>query len=89
LTIRDSPFALLQLSGFYARREQLIAAFGIERYADGKMLEGILLHDRQATLKLSPYVSGKQLLTVHLKLPQAKLYRGKMKGHTMLAATEM
>jgi hypothetical protein len=79
----------LQLSAFYSQKESMLVSFTVERYSGGQMLEGLALLDAGATLKNSPYVTGKQLLAVHLNLPAAKLYRGKMKGHTMLTPTEM
>jgi hypothetical protein len=81
----------LQLSGFYTRKESLRVAFTIERYSSGKMLEGLALLDGDATLKFSPYVVEKQLLAVHLNLPTAKIYRGKLVpgSTTMKEVTEI
>ena len=61
--------------------------FVVERYSDGKMLEGVALIDRGAGA-FPPNVV-EDAIALDFTIPTAKLYRGKMRGTTLLSPQEM
>lgn len=61
--------------------------FAIERYSEGKMLEGVALIDRGAGA-YPPHVV-EDLIELDFWIPSAKLYRGKVEGTTLKSPKEM
>jgi hypothetical protein len=61
--------------------------FTIERYSEGKILEGVALIDRGAGAY--PPVVVENLIELDFWIPTAKLYRGKIEGTTLKNHKEM
>lgn len=79
----------LELTNVALLKAPFTLALSVERYSGGKMLEGLALIAESATLKTRPWVVPLKLLMVEIKLPSAKLYRGKIQGAKMTEYKEM
>jgi hypothetical protein len=73
--------AVTELSEMAAKEMTLNVLFAIERYSGGKMLEGLALMDREASVY--PPNTVEKNVAVEFWIPFAKLYYGKIVGTTL------
>lgn len=79
--------AVTELAEMAVKDMTLNLMFGIERYSDGKMLEGLALIDREAGVYAPQTVE--KLVAVDFLIPSAKLYYGKIQGTSLHNHQEM
>jgi len=79
--------AVTELAEMAVKDLTLNLMFGIERYSDGKMLEGLALIDRAAGVYAPQTVE--KMVAVDFWIPSAKLYYGKIQGTSLHNHQEM
>ena len=79
--------AFTELKEIADKETTLNLLFAIERYSEGKMLEGVALIDRGA--EIYPPQIVENAIQLDFWIPTAKLYRGKMQGTTLIGPKEL
>lgn len=73
--------AAMDLTAIAKEGWDFVLSIVVERYSNGKLLEGFLLGINSAVLKTHPMIVGGNLLLVEVKFEDSKLHQGKIVNH--------